>query len=825
MRIAWILVALLSITLRGPAQDAKIAAQIEKQYKAASAAQLAGNFVKAKKGYADILHTLPNFFPAHLNLASVYLAEGSRDQMRYHLNQAFKSAPANDEVNTRIALIWAQANEANDAQIALKRVSSAGRSSGPYYHASGIVKIAKGDRKGALSDMEKAYAKSPGDARIVYLLAALRIENDQAASAEALLQKALKRSPGEPTLWQALAEACVRQRKDKEGVVALEKAHALAPDNVPIAIQLARGYELIGNLKKATDFLGKMIQTFPLNLPLRIEAGDMFARASLWKEAQAQYLAAQGLKPRDAGVQNRLATVNVKLGNPGPAAEQFKAVLKANPKDTNAYVGLEELYKDQHMLNPLIRLYQEWMSNIPQDPYPSRSLADLFHQQRDDNRAGREYARHLKLFPKDVSARRGYAVMLEGLGKRDQALAEYRECKKLDKEDRDAWLSAAAVLFAMGKVEEGVAELRAMQAQFPTDRRGYSELGHYYYKTRQYPLAETQFRHLVTNNPKDQEAMLMLARTLENQQDVNGALDLYEKLLLLSKNPSSDFPQVMEFLVRNGRKEEAGRRWRERVAANPMDPVLRDSYGSFLIRDGKLDEALVQFKEWKRFAPNIPSPRLQIAMVYKQKKMDAEWLAEMKELLQALPDEIGAYSTLQRFFLETGKKEEYWDTILPVAKKGSPGDQAVQSLVEFSQVIGKAPEATEVARARTVAEPMSKGAWNALARGLEMQQKWPEAIDAYTRAARLDPSNLTVLRNFCNLAEERGTKTQAVGAWKLYTDTFPFDVEALLRYGAVLRANGQDLEALDAYRKVLEKYPDNEVALKAVKELDKPGLF
>lgn len=793
----------------------------QKSYAIASSAQRAGNFATAKKLYVQILHKYPAFYPAHLNLAGIYLAERLMDKMSYHLSQAYKAAPKDDEVNTRIALTYAQANRMLEAQTYLGRVSAKGRARSDFLYTSGLVKISKHDRKGALSDLEKALAKDPGDPKIMVLLGAARIDNNDSQGAIQILEPATKKFGKEPSLWQSLAEAYTRTGQMDKAVSALEKAHALVPEDIMITINLARGYESQGKVPKAVDLVAKLVRTFPLNIALRLEMGDLYMRQKQWKPALDQYMAALGVKPRDPDIQNRIATVNVKLGNYAPAAEQFDAVIRVDPKNDAAYAGLEEIYRTQHQLNPLIRTLQQWVANVPGNPYPSRMLCQLFQENRDDVRAEREYVRHLKAFPDDNAGRRDYARLLEALNKRELAIEQYRECVKRDKNDIGARVDIALALFALGRMDDATAELNATKVAFPQDIRAGLELATYYQKVKDFGLAANELRDILKRSPNNQIAILYLAECQEGMNDIDGALANYEKLLALSKNPSVDFQKLPEFLWRHGRKEEAERRWRERVAANPRDAVLRDGYGSFLIRLNKMEDALAQFKEWKNQDPKNASPRLQIAQIYQQQKKTVEWEREIRELLDFLPDEAGVYSMLQHFYMEEKKPDAYWDTVIVLARRGSDGDQAVQSLIDFSAVVGKLNEAVEVAQMRTQAEPRSKGAWLALARGLEKQEKWVEAIDAYGRASRLDPSNPTAVRGFAALAEERGTKKQAVEAWKLYTDNFPADMAAQLRYGNLLRANGQNLEALDVFRKVLDKYPDNQIAKQNVNELEK----
>lgn len=815
--IRGLLIATLCLSACAFAQ--KLTSTEQKVYDAAVKAQRAGDFASAIAQYRKLLHTRDDYVPAHLNIAAAYVANGEPDKSLYHLRRAGSLQPQNGHVLLKIASVHAQAMRLKDAEQALSRVPEDLRTSSTYLYVRAEVKIGRNDMKGALTDLQAAHRKSPDDVEVLFLLASVQLHLGMRNEAIDLLTKAGQRNPKEPVIWQALAEAHFGGGDTVAGTAALEKAHALMPDNIEIAVLLARLYEQSGRTDDAVRLLAKMIRTYPRNRLLRIEQGDVFARSKRWAEAETQYLVARELSPRNPEIENRLATVAVKLGRVEQAKEQFEAVLLVDPRNTGAYLGLEELHLKAQAHSPLIRLYRKWMENVPQDPYPSRRVCEIYRQGRDEAAALREYQRHLKAFPRDVEGLRAFALFSEARGDYDTALSQLRRIAELDPQDRAAQVSIGEVLIKAGKTDEAIAHLRALAEKNPQDPAPWLSLGAYYERVGQLDKARAVYEESL-GHERTEAVLAQLVRLLERMGDVDGAVRYAWDLLSSSKNPSADFAQIPNLLYRCGRKEEARKVWAERIAAQPNDTLLRSGYGVFLMNDGDLEGAAAQFAEFKRLEPRSSYPRMRLAEVYEQqKKMDA-WLAEVRELLDIAPDELGGYSLLSRYFAARGDNMGYWNELLPRAQKGSPEDVAVQRLADFAPTVGKQAEALAVAQRRVDAAPLSRGAWLALAKAHTNLEQWREAIDAYARASRMDPTNIAAIRAYCLLAEERGTPQQALDAFKLYSDNHPNDSWAMLKYANLLRENGKPLEALDAYRKVLERFPDNETALQAVKEIE-----
>jgi len=82
--------------------------------------------------------------------------------------------------------------------------------------------------------------------------------------------------------------------------------------------------------------------------------------------------------------------------------------------------------------------------------------------------------------------------------------------------------------------------------------------------------------------------------------------------------------------------------------------------------------------------------------------------------------------------------------------------------------------------------------WLALARGLEAEREtWPEALDAYGRALRIDPGRVEAIINSGTLHYEQGDLAQAADCFSQAVQLQPTDALAQFNLGSVLDESGQ----------------------------------
>ncbi|PWT76693.1 MAG: c-type cytochrome biogenesis protein CcmI [Proteobacteria bacterium] len=137
------------------------------------------------------------------------------------------------------------------------------------------------------------------------------------------------------------------------------------------------------------------------------------------------------------------------------------------------------------------------------------------------------------------------------------------------------------------------------------------------------------------------------------------------------------------------------------------------------------------------------------------------------------------------------------------APKQAPSDPANISLEQFQQM-------TEKLAARMQANPDDKVGWLMLGRAYKVLQRYPEALDALTRAEKLDPDNpeiLTERAEALGLAHGGHLDTEATRLLDKALKLAPRDEKALTLAGTAAFARGEYKKAIEYWQKLAVDTP------------------
>lgn len=275
------------------------------------------------------------------------------------------------------------------------------------------------------------------------------------------------------------------------------------------------------------------------------------------------------------------------------------------------------------------------------------------HSQRADQLATAEahYTRALRLRPDLASATFNRALCRESLGKLDEALTDANQLIEQSKELIRAHFLAARLLRKQGNTPLAEEHTRAALASKPASNRDYVYLGSAQLATDRDAAAEN-FRHAWELNPHDAEALqslAYLAMELKSDDSANKWLDLW-------------------------------------IAAAPLQAAPLASRAVFYARQGKLEQAIVDYQSALRLRPK-PREQVQIASA----------LVLMAEKTESA--DVKKTYTTQALTLLVKAVQSEWRLVSEVAQdadmKSIRGDSRFQSLVKTAIAFGQLPKLIE----------------------------------------------------------------------------------------------------------------------------------
>ncbi|MGO9108231.1 MAG: tetratricopeptide repeat protein [Thermoguttaceae bacterium] len=305
---------------------------------------------------------------------------------------------------------------------------------------------------------------------------------------------------------------------------------------------------------------------------IRIKGDDYHARNNLgsilYKQGNYQgaienYLAALQAKPSYALAHNNLGVALLKLGRGAEAEQAFREALRLNPEYDDAENNLGMALAMQNRWSEAIPHYRRALELAPEEAQPHMNLGLALAAEGSVVEGVKECEAAVKMNPEDVDGHNELAKLYHSLGRLREAADQWAEVLRRNPAHAAAAKGLGMVLVKAGRGRDAVPLLQVAVAAAPRDleARKYKAFAHVASKQPREAMAE--FREILRQDPKNQNALNSLAWIEATHADAairhgKDALELAQKAVGLQKN---DVPELLDTLAaayaEAGRFEEA----------------------------------------------------------------------------------------------------------------------------------------------------------------------------------------------------------------------------------------------------------------------------
>jgi len=318
------------------------------------------------------------------------------------------------------------------------------------------------EQQGRNAEAESAWqaiAKSdPHNAEAFAHLGLVESRQEHYDEAIANYRHALELNPALPGLQMNLGLALFKAKDFKDSIQPFTAELQKHAGDQRLIILLGMAHYGMGDYFVAIPYLKQAADRDPQNLPLRLT----LAHSCMWsKQYQCVldvYKEILALNAESAEADMLAGEALDEKGDNAGAIEQFRAAIRANPKEPNAHFGLGYLLWTQSQYAEAAKEFQAELDNDPQHVQARAYLGDSYVQLNDYAKAQPELERALAADPTLGPAHRDLGIIYADQDRKEDAVRELQKAIELDPKDVAPHWRLAKLYQAMGKKEEAKAE-------------------------------------------------------------------------------------------------------------------------------------------------------------------------------------------------------------------------------------------------------------------------------------------------------------------------------------------------------------------------------
>jgi tetratricopeptide (TPR) repeat protein len=599
-----------------------------------------------------------------------------------------------------------------------------------------------------------------------------------------------------------------------------------------------------------------------------VEVGNKYLDKSKFKEASIMFRKAISVDTLNADAYYHLGLTELRMGQFIGSAREFHRTLDLQPKGAKG-TAIPPFFMDAR--THLADLYL--MSYLASEAKPKLVFQELERLVQEFQQAD----------PKSFQGFRIEGYLLLSQGKPKEALAKFEAANQVKPFQSDVVLALVQTLTLDGRFPEA----EKLAGSLIQKEKNYIQI--YAFLYRQYMIqhrlddAENVLKMQMANNPKSSLPIIQLAshyhsqnrrpemiatlnRLVSNSKDFpTGRLTVGDFYLRLREwdQASSQYQEgirlepkdklvyqkrLVELMVQQDRKQDAGRYLAEILKANPKDfeaqamhasllldtgstkdlvmaiselqslvprtadnpnPVLRFQLGRAYWIKGDFAQAEVQFKEAVKIKPNYFPPRLALAQLELFRSNFALASQMATETLQFSPNNVPAKLIRARALAGMQKFEEARADLV-VAQKLDPNSTDVLFQMGVLQSLErKYPDAEETFR-----KLYQKSDYRGLAGLTETyaaQKQYDRAIALLQTELAKSPTNSTIRSYLGNMAVRGGQYDLAIAQFKSLIDQDPKREDLYLRLGETYRRRNDLDQATECFRKARTLAPNDPI--------------
>jgi len=375
-------------------------------------------------------------------------------------------------------------------------------------------------------------------------------------------------------------------------------------------------------------------------------------------------------------------------------------------------------------------------------------------------------------------------------GEREKALDLLEKLKSRNDVPRFEILKfLSRIYIEMDRTDRALVTLEEAKRLFPDDVYVNYRLGIIYTKKGELDKAIDAFRAVIEMAPQFVEAHLALASILNHLGQYDEAETYYKNVLRLDPSNNAALQDFAQLLYDRKRYEDAVEFLKPLYDSGALDDKFAVTYGRFLYKAGRIDEAFTVFDSLRKSQGDSPALLRVLAEIELERNNFRSAYGYLKKLLENDPDDFGSYIGI---------------LLISFDLAGEPSSKEQSVVVGDRERMHYLKEA-----AKRIPEDSFDG--NYIIGVIYGDLGDPGRSEKFLVAAeKLKPNDRGLLIELASCLEKQRKYDEALKRLKRLYELFPDDPSIANFYGYVLAEKGERLDfAEQLLNRALEAKPDN----------------
>lgn len=588
-------------------------------------------FARAKYSEAAIMYRkalLKNalFGEGYYRLGLTDLKLGNLGEAAGMFRRAEQLQPENMDAKVQLASIYLFASTQNEKQAPQLLEEASGLAdkilkndpnSFDGLRLSGQIALVKKDFKTSIEQLRRANEIKPDSSEVVLAYFEALVRDDQKDAAEKMLRGFIDQQKTFAGAYDRLYYQYMIDKQLDEAEKILKLKVANNPKSSSYMVQLATHYVLVNRRADMEAIIHNLTdeKQFPDG---HLLAGDLYFRMRQFDPAKQQYQAGMAAFPKDKTTyQKRLIELYATSGSTAEANQLVDALLKENPKDTDAIAMHAALLLTGGKPDQVKQAAIDLQSLVSKDPnnhllHFNYARALLAQGQIEPARLQLEDA--IKNRPDFVGARELLARVY--LVKQDpaKALQVSDDLLQIDRRNLTGHLTRSAALLALKNLDKAREELKIITQLYPDNPDARYQVGLLAWQDKDYKKAEETFQALYRDN-HDSRGLLGITETLASQNRLADAIKEMDKAVAAEPDRQDLKLARANFYVRAERYDDAIATFKALLEKQPNSADLLFRLGETYRRKGDINLAADAFRKSSQAAPNSTIPLVQLGLI------------------------------------------------------------------------------------------------------------------------------------------------------------------------------------------------------------------